>query len=185
MWLPKNEKMSFQVMPPLIEKNQDYQNYSVPKCAIRYHGFYIAMLCYLTAIRNDNKHSKIVLDNDFYSIGMSDNNNDTESLLQMLESDNEKLYSDNSLTSDGDPFNKEKLFSHYENCFVKITDKIYCDYLKENKDGGYSNKTSYSSQEKRKEFIDIEDLKKMIDRLASEGMVPHHLMPCRTSGAGL
>ena len=173
----KMKKMSFQVMPPLIEKNQDYQKYSVPKCAIRYHGFYIAMLCYLTAIRNDNEHSKFVSYNEVYSIGMSDNEDDTESLLQMLEDDNKKLYSNDSLTSDGDPFSKEKLFSHYENCYVKIKDKMYCDYLKANKGDGNSNKTSYSSQERRKEFIDTGDLKQMIELLESEGMVPHHLMP--------
>ena len=174
----KMKKMSFQVMPPLIEKNHDYQNYSVPKCAIRYHGFYIAMLCYLTAIRNENEHSKFVSDNEVYSIGMSDNEDDTESLLQMLEDDNKKLYSDNSLTSDGDPFNKEKLFSHYENCYVKIKDKMYCDYLKENK-GGYLKITSYSFQGKRKQFVEIKDMNKMIERLASEGMVPNHLMPMK------
>ena len=48
---------------------------------------------------------------------------------------------------------------------------------KNNQGGGNSNKTSYSSQERRKEFIDTGDLKQMIELLASEGMVPHHLMP--------
>ena len=85
------------------------------------------------------------------------------------------------MTFDGDPFNKEKLCSHYENCFVKIKEKIYCDYLKENKEGGYSKKTLYSFQGKRKEFVEIEDMNKMIDCLVSEGMVPNHLMPIKKS----
>ena len=52
----KMNNMKFQVMPPVMEKERDITQHSVPKCAIKYCGFYIASLCYLSAIRNQSIH---------------------------------------------------------------------------------------------------------------------------------
>ena len=64
--------MKFQVMSPLVEKERDITQYSVPKCAIKYYGFYIVSLCYLSTIRNESIHSRSVSICEVYSIEMSE-----------------------------------------------------------------------------------------------------------------
>ena len=80
--------MKFQVMPPVMEKELDITQHSLPKCAIKYYGFYIALLCYLTAIRNETIHTDYVSNSDVYSFEMSERGEDQETLLTMLEEGN-------------------------------------------------------------------------------------------------
>ena len=118
----KLNTMNFQVMLPVIEKERDIIQYSVPKCAIKCYGVYNALLCYLSAIRNKSIHTRWVSNCDVYSIGMSERREDQETLLTILEEENKKLYQDKSLKID-DPFRKDKLCSHYKNCLIKNKEK--------------------------------------------------------------
>ena len=163
-------------MPPLMEKAEHFQKHSVPQCSIKFYGFYVAMLCYLAAIRNSREQNKYIADREKYLIETSEHVNDDDKVLEMLMSDNEKLYKDNMLISGGDIFKADKIITHYENCFAKIKDEIYIKYLKENKKEAFSNITLYSLEEKRKNLVVTEDREELIENLASEGLVPNHLM---------
>ena len=77
--------MKFEVMPPVMEKDCDITQHSVPKCAIKYYGFYIALLCYLSAIRNETIHTDNVSNSDVYSIEMSEREEDEDTLLMFFE----------------------------------------------------------------------------------------------------
>ena len=176
----KMKNMKFQVMPPVMENDCDITQHSVPKCAIKYYGFYIALLCYLSAIRNETTHRDSVANCDLYSIEMSELQEDQDTLLTMLEQENKKLYPvSSSLDTLKDPFKEEELCSHYRNCLIKMKEKIYCDYLKIAKDKKHisSNMTAYCSYGKRKQFVETVNTEQMIQNLVSEHMIPTHLLP--------
>ena len=174
----KCSELKFSVIPPLTQTVQDYEKYSVPNCAIKYHGFYIAALCYLAAIEDRDQYSSIIVDYQAYLIELSENENDRKKILTTLKQENKKVYSGLSLEIAEDPFDEKNLVSHYDKCFVAMKDQIYSGYVEKSKNQ-YSvnpgNAVLYSPICQRTNLIDTTK-KTIVDTLKSEGVIPNYLL---------
>ena len=126
---------------------------------------------------------KVVTDfiEDFeaHLIKMSENSNDTETLLNKLEIQNQKVYTDLSLNSGEDPFREQALVSHYDECFAIMKEKIFVGFVKKTKImfWGETKAVEYSPFGQRTKFIDKIDVKNIVDQLKKEGVIPNYLLP--------
>ena len=175
----KISQIKFSIIPPITETSNEHQKYSVPNCAIKYHGFYIAALCYLAAIKDEKSCHSFIEDFEAYLIKMSENSNDTETLLNTLEIQNQKIYTDLSLKSGEDPFTEQDLVSHYDKCFAIMKEKIFFDFVKKTKLRlwGGTKPVEYSPFGQRTKFTDKIDVKNIVDHLKKEAVIPKYLLP--------
>ena len=175
----KISQLKFSIIQPITETSNEHQKYSVPICAINYHGFYIAALCYLAAIEDEKSYHSFIEDFEAYLIKMSENSNDTETLLNTLKQQNQKVYTDLSLNSGEDPFREQALVSHYDKCFAIMKEKIFVDFVKETKSSlrGHAKAVEYSPFGQRTKFIVKIDVKNIVDQLKEEGVIPNYLLP--------
>ena len=112
---------------------------------------------------------------------MSENSNDTETLLNTSKQQNQKVYTDLSLNSGEYPFREQDLVSHYDKCFAIMKEKIFVDFVKETKSNLriHAKAVKYSPFGQRTNFIYTINVKNIVDQLKGEGVIPNYLLPVK------
>ena len=121
----KNETLGYSFH--LSTTYEDSTEPSVPSCSIKYHGSYIAHLCFAHATGNMEKYQYLLEMHELYLIDISEDENETNTLCKHLDSETSKLVERSIIdeSHDGNPFSIDKFIQDHKSTLEMYRTKSY------------------------------------------------------------